>query len=129
AVFPAVHGALRATPDILAQAAIDLVFRLTALCHRVLFPWPPPKANGVFDVKLRKRALLCAGNFPEPTGTAPKAWGRTTGRETHRGPNRPREQGVLGENWPSCQSERRDSGSVDRHPGGSPGPVFRDSAL
>src|SRR4029077_2989010 len=37
AVFPAVHGALRAAPDILAHAAIDLVFRLTALCHRVLF--------------------------------------------------------------------------------------------
>src|SRR5262249_16105968 len=37
AVFPAVHGALRAAPDILAHTAIDLVFRLTALCHRVLF--------------------------------------------------------------------------------------------
>src|SRR6185437_13783284 len=37
AVFPAVHGALRAAPDILAHAAIDLVFRLTALSHRVLF--------------------------------------------------------------------------------------------
>src|SRR5262249_51158254 len=32
AVFPAVHGALRAAPDILAHTAIDLVFRLTALC-------------------------------------------------------------------------------------------------
>ena len=36
AVFPAVHRALRAAPDILAHTAIDLVFRLTALCHRVL---------------------------------------------------------------------------------------------
>ena len=35
-VFPAVHGALRAAPDILAHTAIDLVFRLIALCHRVL---------------------------------------------------------------------------------------------
>ena len=37
AVFPAVDRALRAAPDILAHPAIDLVFRLTALCHRVLF--------------------------------------------------------------------------------------------
>src|ERR1700740_2338693 len=37
AVFSLVHGALRAAPDILAHAAIDLVFRLTALSHRVLF--------------------------------------------------------------------------------------------
>src|SRR5580700_1447424 len=36
-VFPAVHRALRATPDILAHTAIDLVLRLTALSHRVLF--------------------------------------------------------------------------------------------
>ena len=36
AVFPAVHRALRAAPDILAHTAIDLVFRLTALSHRVL---------------------------------------------------------------------------------------------
>src|SRR5262249_43953549 len=36
-VFAAVHGALRADPDLLAHAAIDLVFRLTTLCHRVLF--------------------------------------------------------------------------------------------
>ena len=35
-VFTAVHGALGAAPDILAHTAIDLVFRLTALCHRVL---------------------------------------------------------------------------------------------
>src|SRR5881227_431615 len=37
AIFPAVHGALRAAPDILAHTAIDLVLRLTALGHRVLF--------------------------------------------------------------------------------------------
>ena len=37
AVFPAVHGALRAAPDVLAHTAIDLVLRLTALSHRVLF--------------------------------------------------------------------------------------------
>src|SRR5436305_4272 len=37
AVFSAVDGALGAAPDILAHTAIDLVFRLTALCHRVLW--------------------------------------------------------------------------------------------
>src|SRR6201999_4210481 len=36
AVFPAVDGALRAAPDVLAHTAIDLVLRLTALSHRVL---------------------------------------------------------------------------------------------
>ena len=35
-VFAAVHGALRAAPDVLAHAAIDFVFRLGALGHRVL---------------------------------------------------------------------------------------------
>src|SRR4051812_19766786 len=35
-VFPAVDGALRAAPDVLAHTAIDLVLRLTALSHRVL---------------------------------------------------------------------------------------------
>src|SRR6202043_1602069 len=37
AVFSALHGALRAAPDILAHPAVDLVFRLTTVCHRVLF--------------------------------------------------------------------------------------------
>src|SRR5579871_3170383 len=37
AVFAAVDGALRAAPDILPHTAIDLVLRLTALSHRVLF--------------------------------------------------------------------------------------------
>src|ERR1700709_2862489 len=37
AVFTAIDGALRAAPDILAHTAIDLVLRLTALSHRVLF--------------------------------------------------------------------------------------------
>src|SRR5439155_2830686 len=50
-VFPAVHGALRASPDVLAHTAIDLVFRLTALSHRVLFRF----------LGLRRRALLCTG--------------------------------------------------------------------
>src|SRR5438552_134303 len=58
-VFRAVHGALRAAPDILAHTAIDLVFRLTALGHRVLL-----RFSG-----LRKRALLCTGKLPVPTGT------------------------------------------------------------
>src|SRR3981189_1637803 len=47
AVFAAVPRGLRAAPDILAHTAIDLVFRLTALSHRVLDCW--------FD--MRKRAL------------------------------------------------------------------------
>src|SRR3954454_10149613 len=37
AVLAAVDGALRAAPDVLAHTAIDLVLRLTALGHRVLF--------------------------------------------------------------------------------------------
>src|SRR6478735_2720007 len=37
AVFAAVHGALWAAPDVLAHTAIELVLRLTALSHRVLF--------------------------------------------------------------------------------------------
>src|ERR1043166_6414408 len=36
AVFAAVHRALRAAPDVLAHAAVELVFRLVALGHRVL---------------------------------------------------------------------------------------------
>ena len=36
AVFAFVDGALGAAPDILAHAAVDLVFRLVALGHRVL---------------------------------------------------------------------------------------------
>src|SRR5581483_10092345 len=36
-VLAAVDGALRPAPDILAHTAIDLVLRLTALGHRVLF--------------------------------------------------------------------------------------------
>src|ERR1700760_885141 len=39
AVFALVDGALRAAPDILAHTAVDLVLRLTALSHRVLFCW------------------------------------------------------------------------------------------
>ena len=34
-IFTAVDGAFGPTPDVLAQAAIDLVFRLQALGHRV----------------------------------------------------------------------------------------------
>src|SRR5262249_43123629 len=49
-IFAAVHGALRAAPDILAHAAVDLVFRLVALGHRVLCLW-----------FLEDRALLCPG--------------------------------------------------------------------
>src|SRR5262245_66510134 len=38
AVFAAVHRALRAGPDVLAHAAIELVLGFMALGHRVLFP-------------------------------------------------------------------------------------------
>src|ERR1700676_5558208 len=53
AVFAAVDGALGAAPHILAHAAIDLVLRLVALGHRVLFG-----GAGYED-----RALLCSGMF------------------------------------------------------------------
>src|SRR4051794_7314365 len=36
-VFTLVDRALGTAPDVLAHTAVDLVFRLTALCHRVLF--------------------------------------------------------------------------------------------
>ena len=63
AVFPAVHGALRAAPDILAHTAIDLVFRLTALCHRVLFD----------RLRFEETRPPVRREFPEPTGPALKA--------------------------------------------------------
>src|ERR1043166_4099431 len=37
AVFAPVHRALGAAPDVLPHAAVELVFRFTALGHRVLF--------------------------------------------------------------------------------------------
>src|SRR3982750_3873732 len=37
AIFTAVHGALRAAPDVLAHTAVDFVLGFTALCHRVLW--------------------------------------------------------------------------------------------
>src|SRR5262249_22631565 len=55
-IFAAVDGALRAAPDVLAHTAVDLVFRLVALGHRVLL-----------SCLLEDRALLCPG-LPEPTG-------------------------------------------------------------
>src|ERR1700754_1631532 len=60
AVFTLVDGTLRAAPYILAHTAIDLVFRLTALSHRVLF--------AVDD--LRRRALLFNGNAPDADRSA-----------------------------------------------------------
>src|SRR6185312_14750191 len=44
AIFAAVDRALRAAPDVLAHTAIDLVFRLTALSHRVLL-WKPQRLD------------------------------------------------------------------------------------
>src|SRR5262249_61511331 len=35
-IFPMIDGTLGATPHVLAHAAVDLVFRLVALGHRVL---------------------------------------------------------------------------------------------
>src|SRR6266576_3867744 len=54
-IFAAVDGALRAAPDVLPHTAVDLVFRLVALGHRVLL------------CLFEDRALLCPGP-PEPTG-------------------------------------------------------------
>src|SRR6202166_1233435 len=95
AVFPAVHGALRAAPDILAHTAIDLVFRLTALSHRVLF---------IRSLSFEETRPPVRREIPAPTGPAPKAnKGWTTGRETHRGPKPAREQAVSREKRSSCQ--------------------------
>ena len=62
AVFSLVHGALRAAPDILADTAIDLVFRLTALSHRVLLMLHSHRGGGgVLDFQsLRGDAPSCA---------------------------------------------------------------------
>src|SRR3984893_18335224 len=60
AVFALVHRALGAAPDVLPHAAVELVFRFTALGHRVLL--------GRCDA----RALLCACILLRaPTGGAP----------------------------------------------------------
>jgi hypothetical protein len=85
AIFAAVHRALRAAPDILAHAAIDLVFRLTTLCHRVLF-----LLNGWFE---ETRPPVQPGNPGADRSKPLKLEGRTTGRETQRGPKPTREQG------------------------------------
>jgi hypothetical protein len=54
-IFAAVDGVLRAAPHILPHTAVDLVFRLVAVGHRVLV-----------CCVLEDRALLCPV-FPEPT--------------------------------------------------------------
>jgi hypothetical protein len=54
---------------------------------------------------LRKRALLCAGNFPEPTGPTLKAEGKDHGsRNATRAENRPASSRVLGRNG-GCVNE------------------------
>src|SRR3954454_14800753 len=56
---------------------------------------------------LRRRALLCAGHSPEPTGPVLKAWkGWTTGREAHRGPKPAREQPGSRQKPLLCQRKR-----------------------
>src|SRR6195256_3857821 len=94
AIFPAVHRALRAAPDILAHAAIDLVFRLTALCHRVLFA-----SSSFEETRPPVRREFPGADRPNPLSLK----GRTTGRETHRGPKPAREQAVSREKPVSCQ--------------------------
>src|SRR6201991_1327897 len=83
AVFPAVHRALRAAPDILAHTAIDLVFRLTALSHRVLFAY-----LSVEETRPPVRREFPGADKPNPQSLK----GRATGRETQRGPKTAREQ-------------------------------------
>ncbi|OIQ65882.1 hypothetical protein GALL_525560 [mine drainage metagenome] len=84
AVFPAVHGALRAAPDILAHTAIDLVFRLTALCHRVLF----------VKFEFEETRPPVHRDFPVPTGPAPKHEGKDHGsRNASRAETGPRAGG------------------------------------
>ena len=96
AVFALVDGALRAAPDILAHAAVDLVLRLVALGHRVL----------IVDQVLRI-APSFVPDLPEPTGFEPKRKsvnGKTAGRETPRGPNGPRDGRFLGAIGRGCQT-------------------------
>src|SRR5205823_4156395 len=82
AVFTAVHGALGAAPDILTHTAIDLVFRLTALCHRVL----------LISLSFEETRPPVRRELPGADRSASKASGRTTGRDTQRGPKTAREQ-------------------------------------
>src|SRR5205814_9409514 len=98
AVLTAVHGALRAAPDVLAHTAIDLVFRLTALCHRVLLiglsfeETRPP---------VHKENSRCRQVRLESSG-------KTTGRETQRGPKTAREQAVSSRNGPAVKQKGHD---------------------
>ena len=63
AVFAAVHGALRAAPDILAHAAVDLVLRFSALGHSrpqlVEFAWFRGNAPSCCPGTCRNRQVLC----------------------------------------------------------------------
>src|SRR5262249_43096342 len=75
-IFAAVDGTLWAAPHILPHTAVDLVFRLVALGHRVLMGcW------------LEDRALLCPG-FAGTDRSWPKRRARPRGRETPRRPQR-----------------------------------------
>src|SRR5262249_15895689 len=83
-IFAAVDGTLWAAPHILPHTAVDLVFRLVALGHRVLMGcW------------LEDRALLCPG-FAGTDRSWPKRRARPRGRETPRSPPRSRGAGFLG---------------------------------
>src|SRR6202008_2789327 len=118
AVFAAVHGALWAAPDILAHTAIDLVFRLTALSHHVLFQKvsdfeePPPPGHREYP----------GADRPNPQSLK----GRAAGRETQRGPKPAREQAVSREKPDLCQMIRPDFlAKSATKPGGRPARSLR----
>src|SRR5439155_13559174 len=79
-VFAAVYGTLRAAPDVLPHAAVELVFRFIALGHRVLIRRLAPVG------KIRgSRPPLPKPSF-RPTGGVLKAQDAAAGRETSCGP-------------------------------------------
>src|SRR6185295_10772436 len=88
AVFTLVHGALRATPDILAHTAINLVFRLTALSHRVLFA-----VQEFEETRPPVRREVPGADRPSP-----KALGGPRVAKRNAGRNRPASRRFLGRN-------------------------------
>src|SRR5262249_49227753 len=55
AILAAVHGTLGAAPDVLPHAAVELVFRFTALGHRVLMRRLAPVGNFEDRALLRRK--------------------------------------------------------------------------
>src|SRR3984885_14618234 len=95
AVFSLVHRALRAAPDILAHTAIDLVFRLTALCHRVLF----------VTVGFEETRPPVRRDFPVPTGPGPKLEDGPRVAKRIAGRKRPASRAVSRQKRLTCQCE------------------------